>query len=113
MQELWQVPPGPPPSIVSPDEAPRSRTSIAGFVDPHLCAPVGARRNRHIEAIVLSHLPKIGAGAGSNGTGNFGDAGIVVCIHLLVDEDESLAAGNVNAFAGGVIPHVVGVRRAR
>jgi hypothetical protein len=60
--------------------------SISGFVHPHLSAAIRARWNSEIEAVVLSNLAGICAGARTDGRGNFGDALVAVGIDLLINK---------------------------
>jgi hypothetical protein len=44
--------------------------SIPSFVDPQFRASIGAGRNRQVEAVVLSYLPGVRAGACADRCGN-------------------------------------------
>src|ERR1700681_223682 len=62
---------------------------IPRFVHPQLSAPIGAGRNRQVEAVVLSYLPGVRAGARANCSGNFSNPLVAVSINLLVHKNEA------------------------
>ena len=90
-----------------------SARSIPSFVHPQFSASIGAGGNRQVEAVVLSYLPGVRAGARADRGGNFGNPLVAVRINLLVHKDEALSTGDVNSLAVGVVRHIVCVDRAR